>query len=64
MVWVGRDLIDHLVPVPLPGAGTPSTRPGCSKPHPTCQGGGSHSFSGQPVPGPHHSHSKEFPPYL
>jgi len=24
MVWVGRDLIDHLVPTPLPWAGTPS----------------------------------------
>ena len=35
MVWVGRDLIDHLVPTPLPRAGTPSTRPGCPKPHST-----------------------------
>jgi len=27
MVWVGRDLKDHLVPTPtLPWAGTPSTR--------------------------------------
>jgi len=34
MVWVGRDLIDHLISTPLPWAGTPSTRPGCSKPHP------------------------------
>ena len=34
MVWVGRDLKDHLVPTPLPWAGTPSTRPGCSKSHP------------------------------
>jgi len=25
-----------------------------------CQGGGSHSFSGQPVPVPHHPHRKEF----
>jgi len=33
MVWVGRDLKDHLVPTPPPWAGTPSTRPGCSKPH-------------------------------
>jgi len=32
MVWVGRD---YLVPAPLPWAGTPSTRPGCSKPCPT-----------------------------
>ena len=35
MVWVGRDLKDHLVPTPLPWTGTPSTRPGCPKPHPT-----------------------------
>jgi len=35
MVWVGRDLKDHAVPAPVPWAGTPSTRPGCSKPHPT-----------------------------
>jgi len=35
MVWVERDLIDHVVPTPLPWARTPSTRPGCSKPHPT-----------------------------
>jgi len=27
MVWVGRDLKDHLVPTPLPWAGTSSTRP-------------------------------------
>jgi len=35
MVWVGRDIIDCLVPTALPWAGTLSTRPGCSKPHPT-----------------------------
>ena len=34
-VWVGRDLKDHLVPPPLPRTRTPSTRLGCSKPHPT-----------------------------
>ena len=28
MVWVGRDILDHLIPLPLPQAGTPSTRPG------------------------------------
>ena len=64
IVWVGKDLKDHLVPVFLPWAGTPSTRPGCSKTHPTCQGWGSHSFSGQPVPMPHHPHSKEFLPNI
>jgi len=30
MVGVGGDLKDHLVPTPLPWAGAPSTRPGCS----------------------------------
>jgi len=35
MNWVGRDIIDHLVPTPLPWAGTTSTRSGYSKPHPT-----------------------------
>jgi len=29
MVRVGGDLKDHLVPTPLPWAGTPSTRQGC-----------------------------------
>jgi len=28
------------------------------------QGGGSHSFSGKPVPGPHQPHSKEFIFYI
>jgi len=31
MVWVARDLKDHLVPIPLQWAETSSTRPGCSK---------------------------------
>jgi len=38
MVWVGKDLIDNLVPIPTPRpppqAGTPSTRPICSRPRP------------------------------
>jgi len=38
MVWVGRDLKDHLVPTSLPWAGTSSSRPGCSKPHPNSPG--------------------------
>jgi len=29
-----------------------------------CQGGGSHSFSGQPVPVPHHPHGEEFLPSI
>lgn len=31
MVWVRRDLKDHLFPALLPEAGTPSIRPGCSQ---------------------------------
>ena len=38
MVWAGRDLKDRLVPTPLPWAGTPSTRAGCSEPRPTWPG--------------------------
>jgi len=66
MVWVGSNLKDHLVPTPLPSAGTPSlgaqspVQPGLEH----CQGGGSHSFSGQPGPGPHHPQSEEFLPYI
>jgi len=64
MIWVERDLKGHLVPIPLPWAGTCSTRPGCLKPQPSLQvsghfkGGGIHNFSGKPVPVPHHQHSK------
>jgi len=53
---------------PPPQAGPPTspfnTRPGCpiqpGLEH--LQGWGIHHLSGQPVPAPHHSHSKEFPP--
>ena len=68
MVSVRRDLIDHLIPTSLSWAGTPSTRPGCSKPiqpgFDHFQGGGIHSFSGWPAPVPHHPHSKECLPYI
>jgi len=68
MVWVGRDLKDHLVPSPCHGQGhlplahaaQSSIQPGLEH----CQGGGSHSFSRQPVPLPHHPHSEEFPSYI
>lgn len=33
MIWVGRNLKDHLIINPLPQAETLSTRPDCSKPH-------------------------------
>jgi len=32
MVWVGKDLTDHLVPTALRSAGTPSTIPPCRPP--------------------------------
>lgn len=31
VLWVGRGLKDHLLPIPLPWAGTLSTRPACSE---------------------------------
>jgi len=68
MVWVGRDLKDHLVPPPLPWQGylpldqvvQSPIQPGLEH----CQGGGSHSFSGQPVPVPHDPQGKEFLPNI
>jgi len=59
VVWLGRDVKDNLIPTIPPEAETPSTRLGCSKPHPAWPRRGSHSFSGQPVSVPHHPHSKE-----
>jgi len=47
----------HLPPAE---AAQSSIQPGLEQ----CQGGGSHSFSGQPVPGPHHPHGGEFPPNI
>lgn len=40
MVWVERDLKDHVIPSHhplLPRAGTLPTRSGCSKPDPACK---------------------------
>lgn len=34
MVWVDRELKDHLIPTHLPWAGTATIKPGCSEPHP------------------------------
>ena len=68
MVWVGRDLKIISLQPPCHGQGHLSPdlvaqspiQPGLEH----CQGGGSHSFSGQPVPVPHHPHSKVFLPYI
>jgi len=76
MVWVRRDVIDHLVPtlaktgnnevshglghLPLDQVAQSPVQPGLEH----CQGGGIHSFSGQPVPVPHHPQSEEFLSYI
>ena len=68
MVWVGRDLTDHPVPTPCHGQGPLPPAQGAQSPVQPglepCQGAGSHSFSGQLGPGPHHSQSEEFLPYI
>ena len=33
MAWIGRDLKDHPIPIPLPWIGLPPARPGCSVLH-------------------------------
>ena len=57
MVWVGRDVTDHLVQPPCHGQRHLSLDQGAQSPVQAdlehCQGGGSHSFFGQPVPVPH-----------
>jgi len=59
-----RTFSGHLSQTPLPWAGTPSTRPGCSEHCPTWpesfQGWGLHYLSGQSVPVYHHPHGKKF----
>jgi len=68
MVWVGQDFKYHPVPTPchrqghfpLDQVAQSHIQPGLEH----FQGGGTHSFSGQPVPSPHHPHSKEFLPYI
>jgi len=44
--------------LPLDQVAQSSIQPGLEH----CQGGGTHSFSGQPVPVPHHPHGEEFLP--
>jgi len=61
-----RDFKDHPVATPLPGHQPPDQvahspiQPGLEH----LQGWGIHSFSGQPVPVPHHALSEEFPPNI
>ena len=70
MAWVGRDLKDHQAPTPhhrqgrqppyliLVQAAQGPIQPGLEH----LQGWGIHNLSGQPVPAPHCSHSKELSP--
>ena len=62
MGFVGMDLKDHLVPTPLPRAGTPPTLPKAPSSLALSTSRDIRSFSGQPVPGPHHPQSKEILP--
>jgi len=68
MVCVGRDLKDVSFQPPCHGhAHFPLEQVAQSLIQPGlghCQGEGSHSFSGQPGPGPHHPHSEESNLYL
>ena len=71
MAWVGRDIKDHEAPTPprhrqghqpshvmLGQAAQGPIQPGLEH----LQGWGIHNLSEQPIPAPHHSHSKELPP--
>lgn len=53
MVWVGRDVKDHLLPISLPWAGTPGTRQVVQSPIQSglehFQGFSVYSFSGQTI---------------
>ena len=68
LVWVGRDLKDHLVPTPSHRQGhlPPDQAAACTIQSDLehCQGQGIHSFSGQPVPVSCHHQIKEFLPYI
>lgn len=66
MSWVRRGLKDHPVPTPLTWAETPFTKHVAQSPIPPALehflGWGIHNYSGEPVPVPHHPHSKELLP--
>jgi len=56
IVWAGRNLIDYLVPTPLPWAGTPAW--------PWTLPGSGHSQFLWATCSSHHPHGKEFLPYI
>jgi len=57
IIWFQRPCHKQGPLSPAQGAQSP-VQPGLEP----CQGGGSHSFSGQPGPGPHHPHGEELLP--
>lgn len=59
--------LNHLVPSPLPWAGTPHCRPRCPRLCSTCPwtlSGMEHYLFWWPVPVPHHSHKEELLPNI
>lgn len=65
MAWIGTDLKDHLVQIPLLWAELPPTRlvaPSPIEPGLECFLGWSTHNSGQPVPVPYHPCSNKFCP--
>ena len=68
MVWVERDLCDHLVPTPCYRQGHLPLGQGAQNPiQPALacfKEGGIHNLTGQPVSVSHHPHSKEFLPNI
>lgn len=61
MVWTGRNVKDHPVPIPLSWAGTPSTRPVVTSAFNLAlhQGWDNNNFSEQSVAVSQHPHNKK-----
>lgn len=66
MVLVGKDFKHHLIPIPLPWAGTlDQVAQSLTQPHlEHFQGWGTHNFFGKPVPVPQRPQSREFLPSI
>jgi len=68
--WFGLEGTLEIIQFPPPCHGQGPLPPAQGPPSPiqpgpgSCQGGDSHSFSGQPGPGPHHPHGEEFLPNI
>lgn len=72
MVWIGKDIKDHLVSTPCHGQGDLSLgQVAQSSIHPSIrlalnasEEGAATTTLGKPIPVPHHPQSKEFPPNI